>query len=140
MSSVFHTKRYRAIEKTGILTIDRLQTAVPEVDWLHGHSGEILSVESAEKLGLFLVGELKKIDRGDDLFFDFYYDKKGVLENIMTFMCPNLKKRLKAAGRIANKRLRNINNLMVNIEDEDYEHWDNLEDHLSLEILDDVVM
>ena len=55
-------------------------------------------------------------------------------------MCPELKKRLKAAGRIDNKRLRNINNMMVHIDDEDYEHWDNIEEHLILERLNGVLM
>ena len=58
----------------------------------------------------------------------------------LTFMCPELKKRLKAAGRIDNKRLRNINNMMVHIDDEDYEHWDNIEEHLTLERLNGVLM
>lgn len=128
------------IEKTGILTIDRLQKAVPEVDWLHGHSGEILSIESAEKLGLFLVEELKKIDASEDMFFDKYCEKRGVLSDIMTFMCTELKKRLKVAGRIENKRWRNIHDLMVKIEDENYEQWDNIEEHLSLEKLDGILM
>lgn len=127
------------IENTGILTADRLQAAIPEVDWLHGHSGEILSVESAEKLGLFLVDELRQIDEGTDMYFDDYNQKQYVLADILTFMCPELKKRLKAAGKINNKRLRNINNLMVNIEDENYDHWDNLEEHLSLEKLNGIL-
>lgn len=128
------------IEKTGILTAERLQTVVPEVDWLHGHSGEILSVESAEKLGLFLIDELKMVESSKDMYFDDYNEKKYVLADILTFMCPELKKRLKAAGRIDNKRLRNVNNLMVRIEDEDYEHWDNIEEHLSLEKLNGILM
>lgn len=128
------------IENTGILTADRLQAAIPEVDWLHGHSGELLSVEFAEKLGLFLVDELKNIDEGKDMYFDDFSQKAYVLADIMTFMCPELKKRLKAAGRIDNKRLRNINNLMVRLEDEDYEHWDVLEEHLRLERLNGILM
>ena len=128
------------IENTGILTADRLQKAVPEVDWLHGHSGEILSIESAEKLGLFLVDELKRVETNKDIYFDDFNEKKYVLADILTFMCPELKKRLKAAGRIDNKRLRNINNMMVHIDDEDYEHWDNIEEHLTLERLDGVLM
>ena len=128
------------IENTGILTADRLQKAVPEVDWLHGHSGEILSIESAEKLGLFLVDELKRVETNKDIYFDDYNEKKYVLSDILTFMCPELKKRLKAAGRIDNKRLRNINNMMVHIDDEDYEHWDNIEEHLTLERLNGVLM
>lgn len=128
------------IENTGILTADRLQKAVPEVDWLHGHSGEIRSIESAEKLGLFLVDELKRVETNKDIYFDDYNEKKYVLTDILTFMCPELKKRLKAAGRIDNKRLRNINNMMVYIDDEDYEHWDNIEEHLTLKRLNGVLM
>lgn len=128
------------IENTGILTADRLQEAIPEVDWLHGHSGEILSIESTEKLGLFLVDELRKTEENKDMFFDNYNQKKYVLGDILTFMCPELKKRLKAAGKIDNKRLRNINNLMVNIEDEDYINWNDLEEHLSLERLNGILM
>ena len=60
------------IENTRILTADRLQKAVPEVDWLHGHSGEMLTIESAEKLGLFLVDELKRVEANKDIYFDDY--------------------------------------------------------------------
>lgn len=128
------------IEHTGILTIDRLQNIVPEVDWLNGHSGEILSVEKAEKLGLFLVDELKCVEAGKDIYFDTYNQKSQVLSDILTFMCPELKKRLLAAGKIDNKRLRNINNLMVSIEDEDYSRWDDIEKHLRLEQLNGLLM
>ena len=117
-----------------------LQEAIPEVNWLHGHSGEILSIESTEKLGLFLVDELRKTEENKDMFFDNYNQKKYVLGDILTFMCPELKKRLKAAGKIDNKRLQNIKNLMVNIEDEDYINWNNLEEHLSLERLNGILM
>lgn len=128
------------IEKTGIHTADRLMKAIPEVDWLHGHSGELLSVECAEKLGKFLVDELRRVESNDDLCFDTYCEKRYVLADILTFMCPELKKRLKAAGKIDNKRLRNINNMMVRVEDEDYEHWDNIEGHLSLRKLNGVLL
>ncbi len=128
------------IEKTGILTADRLQEAIPEVDWLHGHSGELLSVESAEKLGLFLLDELKRIEDSEDMRFDTYCQKMYVLADILTFMCPELKRRLKAAGKIDNKRLRNIHNMMIHIEDENYEKWDNIEDHLSLRKLNGVLV
>lgn len=36
------------IGNTNILSAEKLTKAIPEVDWLHGHSGEILSVECAE--------------------------------------------------------------------------------------------
>lgn len=128
------------IEKTGILTANRLQAAIPEVDWLHGHSGEILSIEAAEKLGRFLVDELKTIEEGPDMYFDSYNQKKYVLGDILTFMCPDLKSRLKKAGRIENKRLRNLNNLMVHVEDEDYMQWENIEDHLTLRRLSGILL
>jgi len=128
------------IESTGILTADRLQEAIPEVDWLNGHSGEILSIESAEKLGLFLVNELKNIETNNDMYFDDCNEKEYVLADILTFMCPELKKRLKAAGKIENKGLRNMNKLMVKIDDNDYAKWDNLEDHLSLDKLEGILM
>lgn len=128
------------IEKTGVLTADRLQAAIPEVDWLHGHSGEILSIEAAEKLGRFLVDELKTIEEGPDMYFDSYNQKKYVLGDILTFMCPDLKSRLKKAGRIENKRLRNLNNLMVHVEDEDYMQWGNIEDHLTLRKLNGILL
>lgn len=128
------------IEETGILTADRLQETIPEVDWLHGHSGEILSIESAEKLGLFLINELKNIDDGKDMYFDDYNQKRYVLVDILTFMCPELKKRLKAMGKLNNKRLRNINNMMVHVDDEEYSKWDILEEHLSLEKLNGILL
>ena len=59
------------IEKTNVLTSDKLIQAIPEVDWLHGHSGELLSVESAEKLGMLLFNELRKLDDSDmNVYFD----------------------------------------------------------------------
>lgn len=128
------------IEKTGLMTADRLIEAVPEVDWLHGHSGELISVESAEKLGLFMVNELKDADENDDVYFDSYNQKKYVLADILTFMCPELKKRLLAMGKNKSPKIRDINELMVNIEDEDYSNWNSLEDHLSLKMLDDVLL
>ena len=48
------------IEKTGLMTADRLAKAVPNVDWLHGHSGEMLSVEDAE-----IGHSLQRIDTTD---------------------------------------------------------------------------
>lgn len=128
------------IEKTGLLTADRLQAAVPDVDWLHGHSGELISVESAEKLGRFMVEELRHVDDCEDIKFDDYNQKQYVIADILTFMCTGFKKRLKELGKIKNKRLRNLHNLMVNIDDEDYENWENLEDHTSLRPLNGILM
>lgn len=120
------------IEKTGLMTADRLIQAVPEVDWLHGHSGELISVESAEKLGLFLVNELKGIEENDDMYFDSYNQKKKVIGDILTFICPELKKRLLAMGKNEAPKIKDINELMVHVDDDYYSAWTNLEDHLSL--------
>lgn len=128
------------IGNTNILSAEKLTKAIPEVDWLHGHSGEILSVECAEKLGLLLVDELKNVDSSENIYFDSYNQKKYVLADILTFMCPELKKRLLSLRKIDNKRLRNVHNLMVKIEDEEYEKWTQIEDHLSLTKLNDILM
>lgn len=128
------------IEKTGLMTVDRLIQAVPEVDWLHGHSGELLSVENAEKLGLFIVNELKDVEENDDVYFDTYNQKRYVLADILTFMCPELKKRLIVMGKNKDPEIQDVNNLMVRIEDEDYSNWISLEDHLSLEELNGVML
>lgn len=128
------------IEHTNILSAEKLMEAIPEVDWLHGHSGELLSVENAEKLGLFLVNELKQVESSEHVYFDSYNEKKYVLADILTYMCPELKKRLLALRKINNKRLRNIHNMMVNIDDEDYDSWDKIEDHLSLAKLNGILL
>ena len=128
------------IEKTGLMTADRLIQAVPEVDWLHGHSGELISVESAEKLGLFMVNELKDAVENDDLYFDSYNQKRYVIGDILTFMCPELKKRLLATGKTNSPHIKDINELMVHVDDENYLTWKTIEDHLSLEKLNGVLM
>lgn len=128
------------IEKTGLMTTDRLMQAVPDVDWLHGHSGELLSVDNAEKLGLFIVNELKNVEENDDIYFDSYNQKRYVLADILTFMCPELKKRLIAMGKNKDPEIQDVNNLMIRIEDEDYSNWTSLEDHLSLEELNGVML
>ncbi len=128
------------IEHTNILSAEKLIEAIPEVDWLHGHSGELLSIENAEKLGLFLVNELKQVESSEHVYFNSYNEKKYVLADILTYMCPELKKRLLALRKINNKRLRNIHNMMVNIDDEDYDSWDKIEDHLSLAKLNGILL
>lgn len=128
------------IEKTGLMAADRLIQAVPEVDWLHGHSGELLPVASAEKLGLYIVNELKTVEESEDLFFDSFNQKQYVLADILTFMCPELKKRLLAMGKNKDPEIQDVNNLMVRIEDEDYSNWISLEDHLSLKKLNGVML
>ena len=128
------------IEKTGLMTSDRLIEAVPEVDWLHGHSGELLSVENAEKLGLFLVNELKDVEENDDIYFDSYNQKQYVIGDILTFMCPQLKKRLLDLGKNKDPKITDINELMIHVDDNEYSKWINIEDHLSLEMLNGVLM
>lgn len=128
------------IENTGLMTADKLVLAVPEIDWLHGHSGELLSVESAEKLGLFMVNELKDAEENDDLYFDSYNQKQYVLADILTYMCPELKKRLLALGKNKTPKITDVNDLMVHIDDEDYLNWNSIEDHLSLEKLNGVML
>lgn len=36
---------------TPLLSLEKLQKAIPEIDWTKGHSGELLSEEVVEKLG-----------------------------------------------------------------------------------------
>ena len=128
------------IEETGLMAADHLIEAVPEVDWLHGHSGELLSVENAEKLGLFIVNELKDVEENENIYFDSYNQKQYVIGDILTFMCPQLKKRLLELGKNKGPEIKDINELMVHVDDEDYSQWDNIEDHLSLEMLNGVLM
>lgn len=128
------------IEKTGLLTADRLIEAVPDIDWLHGHSGELLSVDNAEKLGMFIVNELKDAEENEDVYFDSYNQKKYVIGDILTFMCPQLKKRLLEMGKNKDPEIKDINELMINVDDDDYSKWINIEDHLSLERLNGVLM
>lgn len=89
---------------------------------------------------MLLVDELKKVAPSENVYFDSYNQKKYVLADILTFMCPELKKRLLYMRKIDNKRLRNIHNLMVKIEDEEYGKWTQLEDHLSLSKLNGILM
>jgi len=129
------------IERTGLLTADRLIKAVPEVDWLHGHSGEMLSIENAEKLGLFMVDEMKNADEKDeDFYFDTFNRKSYVLADILTFMCPNLKKKLLAMGKNDSPKIKDINNLMVRLDDKNYTEWDKIEDHIHLKELNGILM
>lgn len=43
-------------------------------------------------------------------------------------------------GKNKSKRIRNIHNLMVTFDDNDYKNWINWEDHLSLEKLNDILL
>ena len=129
------------IEKTGLMTADRLTHLIPEVDWLHGHSGEILSIENAEKLGFFIVDELKGVkEDNENIYFDTYNQKKYVIGDILTFMCPKLKARLLELGKNKNPEIKDINELMVHVDDEDYLKWESLDNHLTLEMLNGILM
>lgn len=129
------------IEKTGLLTANKLYAEIPEVDWLHGHSGELLSIESAEKLGRLLFNELRKADpESQDFYFDDYNQKRYVLQDILTFMCPSLKRQLLELGKVDDINLTDINKMMVRIMDEDYLEWKNIRDHLELTELNDILI
>lgn len=128
------------IEKSLLLTADKLIEAIPEVNWLHGHSGELISIESAEKLGLLMFNELRKAKESEDIFYDTYNGQKYVLTDLLTFMCPKLKKRLLIKGKNRSHEITDINNLMVDFDDNEFERWDNYEEHLYLKELDDVLM
>jgi hypothetical protein len=128
------------IEKTGLMTAEKLIQVIPEVDWLHGHSGEMLTIENAEKLGLFIVNELKDVGEDINIYFDSYNQKKYVLADILTFMCPKLKERLLVLGKNRSSEEKDVNNLMIHIDDEDYSNWSYIEDHLSLEMLNGILL
>lgn len=128
------------IEKTSLLTIDKLTKAIPEIDWLKGHSGELLSVESAEKIGLLMFKELCRIKENNDIFFDSYNKQKHVLCDILTYMCPKLKTRLYVKGKNKDKEITDIHNLMVYFDDENFDKWKDIEEHLYLKKLNDVLM
>ena len=55
-------------------------------------------------------------------------------------MCPELKKRLLGMGKNKDPEIQDINELMIHVDDEDYSNWTLLEDHLSLEMLNGVLM
>lgn len=120
-------------EKTGLLTGESLCNAIPDVDWMHGHSGELINVEQAERLALYMVKTLKDAKDGEFLKFENYSQKEYVLSDIMTFLCPSLKRELLAMGKNLSPEITDINNLAVCITDEDYGQWNHLEDHLELE-------
>lgn len=128
------------IEKTSLLTADKLMEAIPEIDWLHGHSGELLPIESAEKLGLLMFEELRKVKESDDIFFDSYNEQKYVLADLLTYMCPSLKTHLYNKGKNRSKEITDINNLMVNFDDNDFNLWNEIENHLYLEKLNGILM
>lgn len=51
------------IEKKMILTADRLEEVVPQIDWDKGSSGILLSPETDEKLALEVANQLLHINR-----------------------------------------------------------------------------
>ena len=48
--------------------------------------------------------------------------------------------RLLELGKNTNPEIKDINNLMVKVGDENYSSWTNLEDHLSLEMLNGILL
>ena len=87
-----------------------------------------------------MVSELKNVDENDDIYFDSYNQKKYVIADILTFMCPELKKRLLAMGKNKSPEITDINELMVKVDDEDYLKWASIEEHLSLEKLNGILL
>lgn len=82
------------IEKKMILTADRLKEVVPEIDWDKGSSGILLSPDTAEKLALEVANQLLHAKEDADLNFAAYEEKKGVIEDIVGYLCPQFKTRL----------------------------------------------
>lgn len=55
-------------------------------------------------------------------------------------MCPKLKERLLVLGKNRSSEEKDVNNLMIHIDDEDYSNWSYIEDHLSLEMLNGILL
>lgn len=125
-------------EKTGILTAQRLNEVIPEVDWEHGHSGELLSVDAGEKLALFIGNELLHAEEGDNLVIDDFEQKPYVIGDTVGFLCPELKRKLRKAGKTTDEcfyesgRPRQINDLLVHYDNEKVTPGCRLEDILYL--------
>ena len=125
-------------EKTGLLTASRLNEAVPEVDWEHGHSGELLSVENGEKLVLFFGNELLHAEENEDLVFDSFECKQYVIGDLVGFLSPELKRKLRKNGRttpdcfLKSGRSKQINDLSVKYDEADITPGCKLEDILYL--------
>lgn len=88
------------IEKKMILTADRLKEVVPEIDWNKGSSGILLSPETAEKLALEVANQLLHATEDANLKFAEYEEKKGVIEDIVGYLCPQFKTRLYESKRM----------------------------------------
>lgn len=88
------------IEKTGLLTAEKLNREIPEVNWEHGHSGEMLSVEAAEKLGLLIGRELMFQEDGEDLKFEEFSQKPYVISDFLGYLCPQLKQKFIDEGKV----------------------------------------
>lgn len=125
------------IDKTGKLTADVLRREIPDVDWEHGHSGELLSVEQGEKLGRLILNELLSVENSAAFQYDDFEEKKYVLSDIVTFLCPKLKTELLNAGRNESS-IQDINNLMIRFVDTDYESWDTPSEHMVLDKLNGI--
>ena len=87
------------IEKTHLLTAEKLNREIPEVDWEHGHSGEMISVEAAEKLAMLVGRELMFQEDNDDLKFDEFSQKPYVISDFMGYLCPKLKQHFIDIGK-----------------------------------------
>ena len=87
------------------------------------------------------VDEMKKVDeKNEDFYFDTFNEKSYVLADILTFMCPNLKKKLLAMAKNDSPKIKDINNLMVRLDDQNYTEWNKIEDHIHLEELNGILM
>lgn len=125
---------------TGLLTGDDICRNIPGIDWLHGHSGELIPVDKAEELAMHVINVLKNQEDGDHLKFNESDEKKYVLQDIMTFLCPKLKRRLLDMGKTSRPEITDIDNLMVEFTDEDYQRWKSIEHHIILRRLNGLLM
>ena len=88
------------IERTHLLTAEKLNREIPEVNWEHGHSGEMLSVEVTEKLALFVGKELMFQEDNEDLKFDEFQQKPYVIGDFLGYLCPKLKQKFIDEGNV----------------------------------------
>jgi hypothetical protein len=88
------------IEKKRILTKDTLCKSVPEIDWEKGHSGVLLSAETSERLALAVGNELLHAKGDADLVFDSFDEQRGVICDMVGYLCPTLKRRLIEENRV----------------------------------------
>ena len=88
------------IENKKILTTDRLKDVVPEIDWDKGSSGILLSPEIAEKLAMEVANQLLHAKEDHNLKFAEYEQQKGIIEDIVGYLCPQFKSRLYQDGKL----------------------------------------